>query len=104
MRVEPRQEKYGSSQGIFSIWQGMDIPNWCRLLAGGPPVHWTQALRLALVSGMSVSNSVFKMIEHLVHGAELKRYELQNPPVFILGHWRSGTTLLHELLSNDPRM
>jgi hypothetical protein len=104
MRVEPRQEKYGSSQGIFSIWQGMDIPNWCRLLAGGPPIHWQQTLRLALVSGMSVSNSVFKAIEHLVHGAELKRYKLQNPPVFILGHWRSGTTLLHELLSNDPRM
>ena len=23
-------------------------------------------------------------------------------PVFILGHYRSGTTYLHELLSNDP--
>lgn len=24
-------------------------------------------------------------------------------PVFILGHWRSGTTLLHELLAGDPQ-
>jgi hypothetical protein len=24
------------------------------------------------------------------------------PPVFILGHWRSGTTLLHNLLTQDP--
>ncbi len=25
------------------------------------------------------------------------------PPVFIVGHWRSGTTFLHELLATDPR-
>src|SRR5207237_7499919 len=25
------------------------------------------------------------------------------PPVFILGHWRSGTTHLHHLLAVDPR-
>lgn len=24
-------------------------------------------------------------------------------PVFILGHWRSGTTLLHNMLSSDPQ-
>jgi hypothetical protein len=104
MPVESPQKKYGSSQGIFSIWQGMDVPNWCRLLAGRPPLHWSQALRLALVTGMSVSNSLLKFVEQLVHGRQLRRYELQHPPVFILGHWRSGTTLLHELLSNDPRL
>lgn len=99
-----QKQKYGSSQGIFSIWQGMDVPTWVRLLAGRPPVHWRQTLRLALVSGMSVSNSLLKAVEQLVHGGELRRYELEHAPVFIVGHWRSGTTLLHELLSNDPRL
>jgi hypothetical protein len=28
---------------------------------------------------------------------------LQVPPVFIVGHWRSGTTFLHELLVSDPQ-
>ncbi len=27
---------------------------------------------------------------------------LSPPPVFIVGHWRSGTTLLHHILSRDP--
>jgi hypothetical protein len=26
------------------------------------------------------------------------------PPIFIIGHWRTGTTLLHELLDCDPRL
>ena len=30
------------------------------------------------------------------------RPTLAPPPLFILGHWRSGTTLLHELLATDP--
>jgi hypothetical protein len=29
--------------------------------------------------------------------------DLQVPPVFIVGHWRSGTTFLHELLVSDPQ-
>lgn len=35
-----------------------------------------------------------------------KRVEAQAfiaPPVFILGHWRSGTTHVHQLLSQDPQ-
>jgi hypothetical protein len=28
---------------------------------------------------------------------------LRDDPIFVVGHWRSGTTLLHELLSLDPR-
>lgn len=35
-----------------------------------------------------------------------KRVELETnlePPIFILGHWRSGTTFLHELMIRDQR-
>jgi len=27
----------------------------------------------------------------------------ENPPVFIIGHWRSGTTHLHYMMAKDPR-
>ncbi len=33
---------------------------------------------------------------------KLKKITLDKPPVFIIGFWRSGTTLLHNLLCNDP--
>jgi LPS sulfotransferase NodH len=38
-----------------------------------------------------------------MYGGRIAATQLSQPPLFILGHWRSGTTYLHELLSLDPR-
>ena len=37
------------------------------------------------------------------YGAELNRVEICQDPLFVVGFWRSGTTLLHELLCQDPQ-
>ena len=34
---------------------------------------------------------------------KLKNLDLKEPPIFIIGHWRSGTTHLHNLLTQDPQ-
>lgn len=34
---------------------------------------------------------------------KLRNLTFKEPPVFIVGHWRSGTTLLHQLVSQDPQ-
>lgn len=39
----------------------------------------------------------------LRHGAAIRRHRLESPPIFLVGHWRSGTTHLHNLMSRDPR-
>jgi hypothetical protein len=36
-------------------------------------------------------------------GHRISKTAVPNDPIFILGHWRSGTTYLHELLSVDDR-
>ena len=36
-------------------------------------------------------------------GPWVDRVKLAGDPIFIIGHWRTGTTLLHELLTLDPR-
>jgi hypothetical protein len=41
--------------------------------------------------------------QHLVWSRAIARTTIEHSPVFILGHWRSGTTLLHEYLGLDPR-
>lgn len=56
-------------------------------------VAWiAQAVRLA-----------FSCAEALRYGAAIRRHKLSDPPVFLIGHWRSGTTHLHNLMSRDPQ-
>lgn len=46
----------------------------------------------------------FQLIQRWIFNRRIKKVDLQNnPPVFILGHWRSGTTHLHYLMSKDPQ-
>ena len=51
----------------------------------------------------SFMNSLLNRVQRVVYGGRIGRVELQ-PPIFILGHWRSGTTFLHELLTCDPAL
>lgn len=45
--------------------------------------------------------SLLAFFDRLVFNFKTKPKDLKDP-VFILGHWRSGTTLLHNLLCQDP--
>jgi hypothetical protein len=41
--------------------------------------------------------------ERTFYRGVIERTPLGGPPVFILGHWRSGTTHVHNVLSQDPQ-
>ena len=41
-------------------------------------------------------------LQSLVWGRALRKLELPDAPVIVIGHWRSGTTYLHQLLAADP--
>lgn len=44
----------------------------------------------------------FHLWEKIFFHKKLKDFKFEKPPLFILGHWRSGTTLLHNMLTKDP--
>ena len=50
----------------------------------------------------SALNSWYRRREDRLFGERIDRVQVP-PPLFILGHWRSGTTLLHNLLALDQR-
>jgi hypothetical protein len=58
--------------------------------------------RAAFMAGAGALNSVVGRYEERVHGPEIRRAQIM-PPLFILGHWRSGTTHLHNLLALDTQ-
>lgn len=92
-----------TDQGLFCIWHGLNFGNWLRLMAMRPRWEWSKLPRLASVAACSVINSVDESLEQLLYGRAVAQTEIKEPPVFILGHWRSGTTLLHNLMSLDQQ-
>lgn len=47
--------------------------------------------------------SPFRFLERRRFDKVVEDVEIDEPPIFLLGHWRSGTTFLHNLLSRDDR-
>jgi hypothetical protein len=87
------------------LWEGSDFFAWLRLLWGNrlavEPPYWYIA---AIVSGMSLTNTVLRWLQHGRFGDRIDRADPPHDPVFVVGHWRAGTTLLHELLILDDRL
>jgi hypothetical protein len=54
------------------------------------------------ITAFSLCNSFASAVDQSLYGRRVDRTELTEPPIFILGHWRAGTTFLHELLIRDP--
>ena len=86
-----------------------------RLVAGGcvAPSTLASALRRSpvsfrlwprgLVLGLSgVAIQPLAWLQALLFGRALRQVKLPSDPVIVIGHWRSGTTFLHQLLAADP--
>lgn len=82
----------------------MQFGDWMRLVAKNQfrvhPSRWGLA---ATITGLSVANSAMSLLNRGCYQSRLAQTRLVDDPVFIIGHWRSGTTYLHELMSCDDR-
>ncbi|RLD14795.1 sulfotransferase [candidate division KSB1 bacterium] len=59
-----------------------------------------QSLIITYLSGV---NTKYKKREDALYGQAIEQTPVSEPPLFILGHWRSGTTFLQSILANDDR-
>jgi hypothetical protein len=86
------------------FWNGMDFSTWMRLLVRNrfaiSPSRWPLAASITVSSAL---NSFANVFGRLIYSHRVRQTELAEPPLFVIGHWRSGTTLLHELLMLDRR-
>lgn len=97
--VKPRKRQWAPR-----VWEGMDYFAWLRLLTANrfavDPPYWYIA---AIVSVNSVWNTALRWMLNGWHGDRVREARIDRPPLFVIGHWRTGTTLLHELLIRDPQ-
>jgi hypothetical protein len=49
-------------------------------------------------------SELFSWIERRRYGKRIGSSPVPDDPIFIIGHWRTGTTLLHQLLDLDPEL
>jgi omega-hydroxy-beta-dihydromenaquinone-9 sulfotransferase len=82
---------------------GITFGDWLRLLRDNRfAVDPRRLVRALAITTQGAQNSVLKRVEDWRHGAAVRDAGIL-PPVFVLGHWRSGTTHLHNLLAADDR-
>ena len=85
------------------IWQGCSAYAWWRLLIKNRFSVSLKLLPIAIVlTHTTLMNTLLGFIKNFLTRGKPGKTPLEHDPVFILGHWRTGTTLLHELLILDP--
>ena len=57
--------------------------------------------QMAFVVFMSLVLTPMVWVEKLFHSRKIKKTVIEKPPIFIIGHWRSGTTYLTNILACD---
>jgi len=78
--------------------------HWFRLLVENRfDVHIFFLPRILFVSLTTLFIIPFRLLEEIVYGRRIENAK-PKPPLFILGHPRSGTTFLHYVLSKDPEL
>ncbi|MFO0968693.1 MAG: sulfotransferase [Gemmataceae bacterium] len=86
------------------IWHGVSFLAWMRILARGRfAVHFRYLYIAVSLTIVSFFHTLLAFVQEAIFGRRIRRTKIEQPPIFILGHWRTGTTLLHELMILDPR-
>jgi hypothetical protein len=86
------------------MWQGCEVAAWWRLLIRNRfAVHLRYLYIAIVITCVSVLHTFLRFLVESWYGNKIDRTPIREAPVFIVGHWRTGTTLLHELLILDER-
>lgn len=85
-------------------WAGIKLSALFRILAeNGFSISPSRVPMVLVLTAFAGGNSVLAALQRLFYGGRIRETQLVDDPIFVLGHWRAGTTLLHELLVCDPR-
>ena len=99
----PGDNAVGISRPVLHFLAGASVASLARTLSrhgGVSPRYYPQ---LMIIVASVLLRWPGCVAERLSVARRLDAVSFDPPPVFIVGHWRSGTTFLHNLMSRDPR-
>lgn len=104
MTSSDQQTRSGKPIRLPHILYFSSVRNWLKLLVRYrrqfAPGHWLQAIAITLFTFATIP---IRVLENLLFGLQIRRARLSQSPVFIVGHWRSGTTNMHNHFLQDPQ-
>jgi hypothetical protein len=77
--------------------------NWVRLLKENKHIDSKFIGRALYVSLVSLFSGPMRVYQRVRYRRTFANVRIRRDPIFILGHWRSGTTHMHNLLCQDRR-
>jgi len=107
-RAKPRAPaftitRYGGR--LIYFWFGMRMGALLKLFKRGNYNFTLNCLPDTLLLLLWVPwNSVLYRISEWKYRKRAEALPLGEPPIFVIGHWRTGTTFLHDLFSEDPNL
>ena len=88
--------------GHFLMGCRLDV--WLRLLReNGFSIEKSRIPQALLITAVSTALSPAALTEKLIYKKKIEASAPTKEPVFVLGHWRSGTTYLQNMMSQDPQ-
>jgi hypothetical protein len=82
---------------------GISTKKWIQLLNKNKGVDFRYLKRGVFITFSSIFTWPARFIFKLKYDSKINNTKIKHPPVIIIGHWRTGTTYLHELFSKDPQ-
>jgi hypothetical protein len=96
-------ERYGGR--LVYVWFGMRFMTLMRLFWRGRFSFTLNCIPDTAALFLWVPwNTPLLWISEALYKRKAESLPLDQPPVFVVGHWRSGTTLMHDLFSEDPNL
>jgi hypothetical protein len=78
--------------------------NWIRLVIDNNGFDIEYLPRAIFITLFSIFIIPARLLFKIIYDPKIAKKQIIRPPIFIIGHWRSGTTFLHELLGKDPHL
>jgi len=84
---------------------GMRLSRFIKLIVkNGMSLRPKYVVRFLFLLQNGIWASIFHRKEKAIYNDLLKKYKLPDDPIIIIGHWRTGSTFLHQLLALDPNL
>jgi hypothetical protein len=95
--------RYGGR--LIYFWFGMRFADLLKLFKRGNYAFTLNCIPDTLLLLLwTPINSLLYRVSEAKYRAKAEAVPLDTAPVFVMGHWRTGTTLMHDLFSEDPNL